>query len=109
MLISSNPKSRLLGQPFAAVGPREVAYRHRATVDQGHLRVEAYPAEQVLPEHLLHDPQGLLPGVRRWCGGPLLGQGTTPRSDAGSARRDPHRCLSPKKLADDLYGQDLGV
>src|SRR5215218_5387206 len=47
----------LFSQDAAAVSPREMASRHREAVDQGHLGVEAHPAEQVLPEHLLYDPE----------------------------------------------------
>src|SRR5215213_11575860 len=50
-------EGRFLGQPSTAVGSSKAAYRHRRTVDQGHLRVEVHPAQQVLPEHLLYDPQ----------------------------------------------------
>jgi hypothetical protein len=55
-------EGRFFGQPSATVGSGKVASGHRETVDQGHLGIEAYPAEQVLPEHLFYGPEiGRLP------------------------------------------------
>jgi hypothetical protein len=42
------------------------------------------------------------------CGGPLLGQGTTPVV-ASEVLVETLVGIYPQELADDLYGQDLGI
>src|SRR5918995_2364848 len=98
----------LFGQDAAAVGPGEVASGHREGVDQGHFGVEAHPAEQVLPEHLLYGPEV----------GRLAAEGGAVDSLEG---RKPFAVVSAEEevdtlvgvyaeeLSDDFYGEDLCV
>src|SRR5215213_3327998 len=101
-------EGRFPGQPSAAIGSGEVASRHREGVDQGHLGVEAYLDEQMLPEHLLYGPE-----VSR-----LAAEGGAVNSFEG---REPLSVVAtkvlveallgvdPEELPDDFHGKHLGV